>query len=263
MKKLMKIIRLIVLFCASVVLVISCVKLALIFMEYRAGEKEYETLTAYVKTEPESASEQDTAETDDFRMPKIDFAGLRDINEDLVCWLSFPALDIGYPVVQGKDNDEYLYRTFEGGSNSSGCIFMDADNSADFTDRHTILYGHNMKNGAMFGSLSSLMGEEDILAEEPYFYVYTEKEAVRCRVIAFYATQDGGAAWSRIGNDEEYDAFLNGALRSSAYAGYEKSLTEGRPEVVTLSTCHGKAGSTGRFVVHGVVEQRRVRGGEG
>ena len=56
-------------------------------------------------------------------MPEIDFAGLKAKNEDFRYWLYIPALEVNYPVVQGKDNDIYLHRTFDGDSNSAGCIF--------------------------------------------------------------------------------------------------------------------------------------------
>lgn len=55
----------------------------------------------------------------------IDFAGLKAVNEDIIAWLKVGAIDISYPVTQGKDNDYYLHNTFENQPNIAGCIFMD------------------------------------------------------------------------------------------------------------------------------------------
>ncbi|MFR3321064.1 MAG: sortase domain-bontaining protein [Lachnospiraceae bacterium] len=79
------------------------------------------------------------------------------MNSDIVGWLRIRALDISYPVVQGKDNDYYLHRTFEKTDNFAGCLFVNSYNMGDFTDQNTIIYGHNMKNGSMFGKLSRIL----------------------------------------------------------------------------------------------------------
>ena len=78
-------------------------------------------------------------------------------------WLRIRALGISYPVVQGEDNDFYLHRTFEKEDNFAGCIFVNCDNSGNFTDQNTIIYGHNMKDGSMFGKLKKFREEQILL----------------------------------------------------------------------------------------------------
>ena len=102
-------------------------------------------------------------------MPEIDFEALKEKNDDFCAWLVIPALEVNYPVVWCGDNDTYLTKTFEGGTNSAGCLFVDGANSPDLTDRNTLIYGHNMKNGAMFGTLSDFLQKEELAAEDPYF----------------------------------------------------------------------------------------------
>ena len=68
--------------------------------------------------------------------------------------LKFETLDISYPIVQTTDNDHYLHYTFEGQRNANGAIFLEHTNSSDFEDCNTIIYGHNMRNGSMFGYIS-------------------------------------------------------------------------------------------------------------
>ena len=67
---------------------------------------------------------------------------------------------------------EYLTRTFEANDNKLGTLFVDKDNTGTFTDRNTIIYGHNMKNGTMFAQLLKYK-EQDFFEKYPYFSIYT------------------------------------------------------------------------------------------
>ena len=88
------------------------------------------------------------------------FDKLYDINPDLVCILSVPSLNLMYPVVQGIDNEKYLTYTFEGNRNPSGCLFMDYENDSSSEDENICIYGHNMKDGSMFGCLKRMLKED-------------------------------------------------------------------------------------------------------
>ena len=77
----------------------------------------------------------------------VDFESLQAINKDVVGWIFIEDTVVNYPVLHSKkNNDEYLYTTYDGKQNNSGSIFADYRNNADFTDDNTVLYGHNMKN---------------------------------------------------------------------------------------------------------------------
>ena len=71
-----------------------------------------------------------------------------------MAWLRIPDV-LDYPVVQGMDNSYYLYRTFRNEYNIAGSIFLDAQNTADFSDSKNIIYGHNMRNDSMFHVLKN------------------------------------------------------------------------------------------------------------
>ena len=123
--------------------------------------------------EPEDTPEEETdePEAEPSGYLQIDFAGLQAVNPDVIAWIDIPGLSVSYPVVQGEDNSYYLHHLFTGEYNSSGSIFADCHNQPDFTDQNTIIYGHNMKNGSMFGTLSHY--QDQVLWEEnPYFYLY-------------------------------------------------------------------------------------------
>ena len=83
----------------------------------------------------------------------VNFDVLRDINPDCVGWIEIPGTNISYPIVQGRDNDHYLRLNFEGKYSVGGVIFLDHRCDSDFDRTNTIIYGHNMRDGSMFGSL--------------------------------------------------------------------------------------------------------------
>ena len=104
---------------------------------------------------------------------QVDFEKLSKVNSDICAWIRFeePAV-INYPIVQGEDNEKYLTTTFEGVENGAGCLYIDADNNGDFSDKNTFIYGHYIKNGHMFGSLGKYKDEE-YYNKHSFFDIYT------------------------------------------------------------------------------------------
>jgi len=78
---------------------------------------------------------------------------LQALYPDVVGWITLPYTDIDYPFVQAANNSAYLSRDLDGNHSIAGSIFMEHENDRDFFDFNTIIYGHNMKNGSMFGTL--------------------------------------------------------------------------------------------------------------
>ena len=115
----------------------------------------------------------DTTEETKAPEVKISFEELVAMYPDVIGWLYCEGTPINYPVVQAKDNDYYLRRMINGKYNIGGTIFMDYRNNADFSDELTIIYGHNMKNGSMFGTVpkytkhSFLESHKNILLTTP------------------------------------------------------------------------------------------------
>ena len=95
----------------------------------------------------------------------IDWDALFAINPNVVGWIYVPDTGISYPIVQGRDNERYLWHTFQGIRNNSGAIFMDYLNAPDFSDPLTLIYGHNMQSGSMFAPLHDWQGE--------HFFIHT------------------------------------------------------------------------------------------
>lgn len=82
------------------------------------------------------------------------FSELMKINSDVSGWLTIDDTHIDYPIVQGKDDMEYVNKDVYGNFALSGSIFMDSENASDFSDIYTLIYGHHMENGAMFGDVA-------------------------------------------------------------------------------------------------------------
>lgn len=164
-------------------------------VSYATGQKEYESLRQYVTVlsggdagNAEAATDMDAESKESLQEEQpaaqtllvVNFEELKQINSDVVAWIAFDNIDISYPVVQ-RDNSYYLSHTFEGKENVAGCIFMDEKNAPDFSDNHTILYGHNMKNGTMFGLLKNYK-EQEFLEENRYFTIYTPQAQYRYEI---------------------------------------------------------------------------------
>lgn len=238
----------IILVIAIVVFLISGYKLFTIYSEYHKGDKEYESILDDVITIENSENEDESEEKTIF---KVDFQKLQAINKEVVGWIRFENPEkISYPIVQGSDNDKYLKTTVEGKKNSAGSIFMDANNAGDFTDKNTFIYGHNMKNGSMFGQLRKYKNA-NFYKQNPYFYIYTpDGKEVKYQVFAVCIVEDTSESYKKFyADDNEYLKYLEYIKSISRYdTGVE---VDAQSQIVSLSTCTNVT-ETQRLLVHGV-----------
>lgn len=137
----------------AIVLVVSLWQIFSIQKEYTEAVTEYEQIKQQAfAARPSSlpaASGQEAAE----EALVFDLATVQAMNPDCVGWIEIPGTSLSYPLVRAGDNDKYLNHTFLGSQNSAGTIFMDYRNPTNLQGQHLVLYGHNMKNGSMFGLL--------------------------------------------------------------------------------------------------------------
>ena len=144
-------------------------------LEYEKLRQE-ETLSAATETviaEPET--EESTEETVIYCDPVYDFGQLHEQNQDIYAWIVVPGTQVDYPLLQSETDNYYLDYNLDHSKGYPGCIYTNQCNRKDFSDYNTVLYGHNMKNGSMFGSIHSFE-DETFFDGHPYIYVYTENE---------------------------------------------------------------------------------------
>ena len=176
----------------------------------------------------------------------VDFDALLAINPDFVGWLYSEGTVINYPVVQGEDNDYYLTHVFDGQEHKYGSIFLDKNTQADFTDTNTLIHGHRMNSGAMFGTLPEY-AKQEYFEQHKVLMLYTPSKNYRLEVFAAYEvpanTQSVPLNFSDMA---EYQEYLDAAAEKSLIRSDVSVSTE--DQIVTLSTCT-RTDSQKRFIV--------------
>lgn len=245
----------------ALVCAFSCYKFLHQLWVYEQAKSEYsglDSLMSLWETAEAKTSDADTEETIDAPYPllNIDYDALKEINSEFVGVIYLPVLDVKYPVAQASDNTKYLHTTFEGTSNASGCIFLDAAASPDFGDINTFIFGHNMKNETMFGSLKEFIQDEALCDEDPYIYIYQESQVLIYRIFAYYTISVEDDVYNDFSGEEAYDAYVADAVSHSFYKlsdeAREEIAFENRPRLLTLSTCYA-TGHVYNFVVQGAL----------
>ena len=228
-----------------------------IYTEYKKGSDEYNQIAQMAVTErdpdADNQEEEEKAgpEGPSLKAPmNIDFDSLRSINTDVIGWIYVEALDgVSYPIVKGTDNDQYLHMTYEKNYNFAGTIFIDYENSADFGDCTTLVYGHNMKNGSMFGQLKNFSKDDSAYNKSKYFWIFTPEKNYRYEIISAYTTAVNSDTYTLFkGPGQE---FLDYMEKIVSYSDIKTTPGELKVEdkLVTLSTCTGNEST--RYVVQG------------
>ena len=222
-----------------------------IYTEYRKGTDEYNQIEEMAVTERDADSAEVAGPSAQIKPPiEVDFDKLKSVNEDVVGWIYVDALpDISYPIVKGKDNQTYLHQTYEKNYNFAGTIFVDYENSGDFSDCNTLVYGHNMKNGSMFGHLKKFREDDKLYKQDKYFWILTPERNYRYEIISAYTTGVNSDTYTLFkGPGEEFEKYLETIKGYSEIKTDDTNLTI-KDRIVTLSTCTGNEST--RFVVQG------------
>ena len=222
-----------------------------IYTEYRKGTDEYNQIEEMAVTERDADSAEVAGPSAQIKPPiEVDFDKLKSVNEDVVGWIYVDALpDISYPIVKGKDNQTYLHQTYEKNYNFAGTIFVDYENSGDFSDCNTLVYGHNMKNGSMFGHLKKFREDDRLYKQDKYFWILTPERNYRYEIISAYTTGVNSDTYTLFkGPGEEFEKYLETIKGYSEIKTDDTDLTI-KDRIVTLSTCTGNEST--RFVVQG------------
>ena len=159
-----------------------------------------------------------------------------EINGDIVGWLTIPGTAVDYLFVQAADNDYYLGTDLYGRSASAGSIFMDARNKEDFSDFNTILYGHHMKNGSMFQSLTKF-AEGDFFEANLTGMIFLPYETYLLRIFAYMVIQaDDAVIYGSLTEASSQRNNFFDYVEKNALRFRDLGFTD-QDRVVTLSSC--------------------------
>ena len=201
-------------------------------------KEEFDTLAEMVEVTPEKPNDETAVPTDDTSKPVRDLSGLFSQNGDCIGWLCIPDTAVNYPVMHTPENPQkYLRRSFYGEYSQSGVPFL--DRRCGLNSDNLIIYGHNMRDGSMFGQLVYYR-DEDFYKAHPTFTFDTLYEHATWQVVAALDTALGA-------DEQPYYTFFDAANKLdwqrrveaiTALALYDTGVTpEYGTQLLPLSTC--------------------------
>lgn len=166
----------------------------------------------------------------------IDFDSLMATNSDIYAWIYMPDTNVSYPILQHPtDYDYYLEHNVDDSVGRPGCIYTHKPQSKDFTDFATILYGHDWKNGTMFGALRDFYDGE-YFGDHEFIYIYTPEKKLSYKIFKAALHSDDYLP-------REYDNFCEQGIND-----FIDMLGEENPH----SACHDRNisyGPTDKYIV--------------
>lgn len=202
----------------------------------------------------EGASAEKTEGTTALAENPIDFESLRAENPDVYSWIDIPDTNVNYPVLQsGEDDNFYLNRDVYKNDSFPGAIFSQSMNKKDYSDRVTVLYGHNMLDGSMFADLHKF-ADKDFFDSHKYFYVYTPTRKLTYEVVSAYEYDDRHIMNSfDFSDDKVFSEWLSAAQNPhSLYSNVRSDVKlDLNSKMLVLSTCLNSG--DGRFILQGVL----------
>ena len=215
---------------------------------YDEEEENHQALLAYRPTLPPELAEEEThgaeasepSEVEAFagrrpaiiKSPNMSIRLLQEQYPDTVGWITVPGTMVDYPIMQAEDNDYYLHRRQDGSHLYAGIPFMDYRNDPYCRDKNTIIYGHHMKNGTMFGTLVYFKDKE-FFDSHDCFYVFLPDCTIRAKVVACLVVEVNQASYAyEIEPGPDYLSQLKTDARRI------RDFTPGENDrYITLSTC--------------------------
>ena len=210
----------------TVVFAVSAFQIIKITHDYKTADKANTELQERFVQEI-----QPTNEEEKIQIPiSIDFDALKQENSDIIGWIYCPDTPINYPVVKGKDNNQYLRTDLKGKYLVSGTIFADYRNGNVGEDSNYIVYGHNMKNSTMFGTLVKYK-EQSYYDAHPILYFLTPDKNYIIELCAGAVVKRDSDIYKTTLNDNTVADFI-------AKSTFKSTVTIEKGEnIITLSTC--------------------------
>lgn len=220
--------------------------------KYKNSERNYDEIANQAITSKENVGGK-TSYTKNRSAPiTVDFEAIRSRKEgkSVVGWLYVEAVEISYPILHGSSNQQYLRTNLDGVYDICGSIFMDAENSSDFSDPNTIIFGHNMADGSMFGKLKEI-SLEGALNNSPYVWIITEEQDYCYKIFSVQVAETTNECYTLFGErGTKFEEFLKRMHQNSIEDTGEFSFTK-TDSILTLSTCNG-SNTSSRYVIQAI-----------
>ena len=213
-----------------IIFAVSAFQVIKITHDYKTADKSNSELQEWFVQEVETHTEPNAAE-ETVQMPiSVDFDALKQENSDIVGWIYCPDTPINYPVVKGKDNNQYLRADVKGKYIVSGTIFADYRNNEVGKDKNYIVHGHNMKNATMFGTLVKYK-EQSYYDAHPILYFLTPESNYIIELCAGTVVKDDADIYQTTPKEN----IVADIIDKSTFKSSVEITTE--DNIITLSTC--------------------------
>jgi len=172
---------------------------------------------------------------------------MKGINNDYVGWITIKDTKVNYPVVKTKNNSFYLSHNFYKEEDFVGTIFMDSENVIDSLDKNIILYGHNMKDHSMFGSLKKYL-DQDYFQKHKTVQLDILDKTYEWEIFAAYTSHEIDWMQTKFDDENDFENYLSDIHKKSNVS--EQIAIDNEDNILTLSTCTVNSNETERFIVH-------------
>lgn len=224
------------------------------FSNYKA-QNDYDKVKETAVSQTQTSVTQPITGHNEIADNPVDFNSLKEINDEIYSWIYIPGTEVDYPVLQSKTSD-YFYLDHDVYKNYlfAGSIYTEACNMKDFSDRNTVLYGHNMLDGSMFATLHRFE-DEDFFNKNKYIYVYLPERKLTYEVVSAYNYDDRHIMNSfNFSDDKEFEEYIKYVMnpRSVVCNVNDEIRLNLDSKLITLSTCLD-SNDEGRYLVQGVL----------
>ena len=213
----------------TALLIYSGTKIVIWYMNNQNNKKISDEIAEFVTV--------DETKEDDEEKYVVDFEKLKEKNSDIVAWLKVKGTNIETTVVKSTNNDYYLTHNFNKEYNSAGWIFADYKNKVDGTDKNLVIYGHNMRDDSMFGSLKWVINEDWYNNEDnKYITLITENETQVYEVFSVYQIEkEDYYIQTNFNTEKEFSTFAQ-TIKKRSKKDFNVDVNE-NDNILTLSTC--------------------------
>lgn len=233
-----------IIFCISLIIFLAAgYKLYTIVRDYKQNADYYNNLRQYAPKLVQVDGE------DTYKFMNDDYETLYNMNSEFKAWIIVPGTNVNYPVMKGEDNDYYLKNSLNMAPINGGSIFFAYDIPNQLDALNTVIHGHHMKNGSMFGTLKKY-NKQNFFNNNPYIYVVTKDKTYKYQIFSVYTDLVSTDPYQYgFTSPSEFVQYLNNLQDKSLFQREMDPFTD-KDKIVTLSTCSYDFNDA-RMLIHG------------